>query len=272
MESIRFSRIRHFSQLITPLARIRNIRFLLLGVAAGGMTLMTIAGGSAIFSSGTPFRTALLQRLGIEEPSKPAVEIQTQMAPKAVPAQQAAVPAVTPAPVAASAPAPAVSKPVVKYKTSPDPRSDAWSSTPPVPAAQDVNITIDSPGQVPPGTKIVYSAEKEYTVYYGGDLVFNTPTIVFHKSQSLFSDWLTVSSPDGYAITTPTNPWYDTNPSAWVSYTGNPGVATSWSIRFNISSALTLGTHQAHITVWRTGGTGTFEWEYDGFITLDVES
>lgn len=257
------------SVLLSHIRRIHSLRWF---IATGGVVAVMAIGSATTLAFNAPLRTVVFQKLAILPPNKPIVQSRTQaQRPQLTPTTPPA-----PAPTPATPPAtPVVSgsqSTGIRYKTSPDPKSDAWSSTPPGPTPGDINISVTGPGQVQPGTKIVYSAVKEDTIYYGGDMVFSTSTVVFHKGQSLFSAPLTVSTPDGDAMTAPHDPWYDTSPNYWVSFDGDPGATmASWPITFEISNTLPAGTYQAHITAWRSGGTGTLEWEYDGFVTLEVE-
>jgi hypothetical protein len=156
-------------------------------------------------------------------------------------------------------------------KWSPDPASQYFSTTPPPPPPTDINITITQPNQVPAGTIIVRNTIKEDTVYYGGDLVFSVPEIVFHRTVASVSDWLTVSTPDGGTMMPPSLPWYVTSPSAYVSFDGPSGAyQSSWQIQFSLNPSMADGTYQAHIFAYKSGGTGTTETEYDGFITIEI--
>lgn len=262
--------LKHFSAWIVRVYKKRSFKWLLVpGIVTGAV----VVSGTATLAMNSQLRTDFFQTISLQQPvKKSSSQAQTKSTITATANKPTKTSSPNPAP--AALPTTQSNQPTrIKYKTSPDPFSDAWSYTPPGPTPGDINIAVSAPGQVKPGTKIVYSAVKEDTVYYGGDMVFSNPTVVIHKSQSTTSSWLTVTTPDGAAMIAPHEPWYDTNPSAYVNFNGDPnGTAVSWQIEFMVNSNLPNGTYQAHITAWRSGGTGTLEWEYDGFATIDVES
>ena len=242
----------------------QSVRMWLLVLACSIWGITVIFCGIAIFGPDHNFAIITLQKAGLVQAEDTKQRVTTTNLEKQAPASTATTPAASATNTTDTTP---------RYATSPDPRSTSYSATPPQPAPSDINITITHPHQVSAGTKIVSNALKEYTVYYGGDIVFSTPTVVFHKSISSFSPTLTAGTPDGLPMVDPFNPWYDTNPNAWVSNAGSPGATmSSWPITLQLNSNLPVGTYQAHVMAWRAGGTGTLEWEYDGFITLDAEN
>lgn len=271
------NRSRFSNVLKKPIRRIRNIETLRLLIAISGISIFIVIGTASTLAFNAPLRNKIFTAIPFLQTSKqPTTSTEVKLTKSTQNHGTPQTHTTTPvAPTTPNAPntQPSTQAPIIKYKTSPDPMSDAWSSTPPGPSPTDINITITSPNQVPAGTKIISNAVKEYTVYYGGDLVFSTPTVVVHKSQSLNSAWLTVTTPDGDAMTAPADPWYITNPNSTVSFNGDPeATMVSWPIQFNVMGNLSVGTYQAHIFAWRSGGTGTLEWEYDGFETIDVEN
>lgn len=162
-------------------------------------------------------------------------------------------------------------QPVIKYKNDPDPRSTAYSLTPPAPNPKSFDITITHNGQVAPGTEISYNATKNDKTYYAGDYRLSTTTLIIHKSTALVSDIFTVSTPDGAIAEEPALPWYVNNDSYWPQTSSPDGPGSSWNMSIGISGATPLGTYQVHLTSFRTGG-GADAWEYDGFMTLIVEN
>lgn len=161
-------------------------------------------------------------------------------------------------------------QPAIKYSVSPDPRSTAYSTTPPPPNPASFNITITRNGQVAPGTEISYNATKDAKTYYAGDFGFSVPSVTIYKSRGLYSSWFTVSTPDGQTANEPALPWY-ANEDYFPNVSGTDGPGTSWTMAIDILNSLPNGTYQVHLTSFRTGG-GADAWEYDGFITLNVES
>lgn len=192
---------------------------------------------------------------------------QTQVAQKSDDAKSSQ----SPASPATQNPASATQPTITKWKTDPDPRSTAYSLTPPAPNPKSFDITITHNGQIAPGTEISYNATKDAKTYYAGDFVFSVPSVTIRKSQGLYSSWFTVSTPDGKTANEPVLPWYETNANYWPNSSGSDGPGTSWTMAIDISNALTPGTYQVHFTSFRTNE-GADAWEYDGFITLDVES
>lgn len=158
---------------------------------------------------------------------------------------------------------------VTRYAISPDPRSTAYSTTPPPPNPASFTTTITSNGQVAPGKLIDYNATKNARTYYGGDYVISTPTITMRRSEALVSPTFTISTPDGQVAEQPALPWYDTDTQYWVG-TNSGGEASSWSMSISIASDIPLGTYQVHITSFRANVNGNDAWEYDGFITLNI--
>jgi len=163
----------------------------------------------------------------------------------------------------------------IKYSISSDPRSTAYSTTPPAPNPAIVDIRITHSGQVKIGTLISYNPTKdESKTYYGGELVFSPSTVVIHKSVSNVSQNFTVSMPGGKTASGgPNAPWYDPGDTVFAasdsnSYTG-PG--TSWVMFASLFSKSTPnGTYYLHVvTGYETSS--TVGWQYDGFLPVVVK-
>jgi cytoskeletal protein RodZ len=161
---------------------------------------------------------------------------------------------------------------VIKYKTDSDPRSTAYSLTPPKPSPKNFDIAITHNGQVAVGTLISYNADKNGGIktYYGGDYIFTPTTITVDKKKSVYSNQVTIYTPDGAEANEPTPPW-NANPVAYPFVVAPDASAKSWTMQFSISPSQPDGTYQIHLTSFRTGGSEP-AWEYDGFLTLVVEN
>jgi hypothetical protein len=162
----------------------------------------------------------------------------------------------------------------IKYSTSSDPRSTAYSTTPPKPNPKSVDIRITRPHQVAVGTLIAYNPTKDETkVYYGGDLVFSPATVTIRKSQSTKSQNITVSTPGGaIADGMPGMPWYVTGGAAFAAFDSNAytGPGTSWTLFLDLYYPFpAAGTYQVHVATTHDRSDNT-ALQYDGFITLVV--
>jgi type II secretory pathway pseudopilin PulG len=154
---------------------------------------------------------------------------------------------------------------VIKYAISSDPRSTAYSTTPPKPNPKSFSTKITRNNQVAPGTMIFYNATKNEKGYYGGDLVVSPSTVTISSSAPDLVP-ITVSSPNGHVIGMPSLPWDDHSPYFWVVSSGTsiPDPALSYNLFIDSYNA-PVGTHQLHIT---TGcGDST---QCDFFITVKV--
>jgi hypothetical protein len=163
------------------------------------------------------------------------------------------------------------SQPVVKYKTSSDPRSTVYSTTPPKPNKVDFTTTITHNGQVTPGTLIAYNAEKPASTYYAGDYTFDTLTITINKAKSLYSNAVRISTPDGKEANEPALPWDVNNPPAYPFEVSPDGPDTTWSMVFSTSASQPDGTYTIHLTSFRLEPQEP-AWEYDGFLTVVIEN
>ena len=159
----------------------------------------------------------------------------------------------------------------IKYSTSPDPRSTAYSTTPPAPSAADVNIKITHAGQVAPGTLITYNSIKSARIYYGGDLGLSPSTVTFSKSSPQNQN-ITISSPDGHVMGMPSLPWDDSSHDFFIAMDTSVAKSSGTSFDMFVSainlSALPVGTYQLHVrSGWSQGDDG---WQCDGFIPIKV--
>lgn len=160
---------------------------------------------------------------------------------------------------------------VIKYSVSPDPRSTAYSLTPPKPNPASFEYQVTHAGQFSPGTLIDYNATKQDKTYYGGDLVISEPTITWYRQQQgLYTDWFKVSTPDGSVANQPNTPWYQSYQGYGVQASNDASpLASSWYMDIVMSSSLSPGTYTVHIMSTRAPD-GYNTYEYDGFITLRI--
>lgn len=169
-------------------------------------------------------------------------------------------------PPAASAPA---AQPK-KYSTSSDPRSTAYSTTPPAPNPASFETKITHNGQVAAGTLISYNATKNEKAYYGGDLILSAYSITLSKSNAAaYPNTVTVTVPDGAEVRMPSTPW---------DYRDPVGIAMEASQYKNTGTTFNMivttwggatGTYQLHINTNRTGQ-GADAWYYHAFITVNI--
>lgn len=160
---------------------------------------------------------------------------------------------------------------VIKYSTSSDPRSTAYSLTSPAPNAADFSTAITHAGQVPAGTVIGYNAEKNITTYYGGDLVINPSSLIVSAQFSSTSQPFTVSMPDGSTASMPTVPWNEQGGVAFPATSTPQGMGSSWTMFMQLMSkpAPSDTPHIIHLVTTRSAGNS--EWEYDAFIPLIID-
>ena len=162
----------------------------------------------------------------------------------------------------------------IKYSTSSDPRSTAYSTTPPKPNPRSVDIRITRPHQVAVGTLIAYNPTKdESKVYYGGDLVFSPAAVTIRKSQATKSQNITASTPGGaIADGMPGMPWYITSGAAFAAFDSNAytGPGTSWILFLDLYYPFpAVGTYQVHVATTHNRSDNT-ALQYDGFITVVI--
>jgi hypothetical protein len=160
-----------------------------------------------------------------------------------------------------------------KYATSSDPRSTAWSYTPPAPDPSNINIAITGNNQVSPGTLISYNATKHERAYYGGDLILSPSTVTVSKSSGMRIPF-TVAIPDGATSNMPSMAWNDYSKFVSVSYdTANSPAqnGTSWMAQVEANSwvAISPGAYVAHLSTHRSSS-GADSWQYDGFLTVNI--
>jgi hypothetical protein len=268
-------------RIITCLSRLASIPKSLL-LIIGCSVLVVVLGSSASASesksqsSEKPLAFAsLVQKYSPEKVTGTNYRLATTqiVSKQAPPAADKAVATVqsTPSTNNSTTTSPTTTTPVVKYKTSPDPLSDAYSTTPPNPGPTDIDIPITENNQVPVGTVINYSSVKDETVYYGGDLVLDSPSISVHLLTSQWSTPFIISTPDGSMAGVPVEPWNDQSNAACVgSQIGsNPG--SNWTIAFLFYTDVAPGTYTIHLQSIRDVS-GTVSYEYDLFVTVNVYS
>lgn len=165
---------------------------------------------------------------------------------------------------AAPTPAPA------KYSTSSDPRSTAYSSTPPAPNPASFSIKITHNGQLKVGDMVYYNATKGEKAYYNGDLMVSPSTITFSKGGLSWTP-IKISSPTSKHISIPTTPWDDHSPYFGVASLNSspPSPALSYDMIVDMYVAPPAGTYQLHITAGcgDPAGDGCMS---DAFITVVV--
>jgi type II secretory pathway pseudopilin PulG len=162
-------------------------------------------------------------------------------------------------------------QPVIKYKTSSDPRSTTYSTTPPKPNKADFTTTITHNGQVAPGTLIDYNAEKPAHTYYAGDYTFDTLTVTINKKVSLYSTPVRISTPDGEEANEPSLPWDVSYPPAYPFEVSPDTSGTTWGMIFSTPASQPDGTYTVHLTSFRLEPQEP-AWEYDGFLTVVIEN
>jgi hypothetical protein len=166
-----------------------------------------------------------------------------------------------------AAPASDGTTPPTKYSTSSDPRSTAYSTTPPKPNPASFTTKITHAGQVAPGTLISYNASKNEKQYYGGDLLLYPTSITISKSfpQNIP---IRITSPDRAVMQFPASPWDE--PAWYFAIAGESTAdATSFYMHVDPLRPLPLGPHTLHITTTRPGQAAD-SWRYDAFIPITV--
>ncbi len=159
---------------------------------------------------------------------------------------------------------------VKKYATSSDPRSTAYSTTPPTPSPASFTTKITHNGQLSAGSAVYYNATKGEKGFYGGDLVLSTPSVTISKSNSASSAKnITVTVPDGETIGMPTSPWDDHSPYFFIAINNVKSSGTTFDMFVDSYGEPPLGSYQLHIGAGRTAQT-TDGWQYDAFITVNV--
>lgn len=148
------------------------------------------------------------------------------------------------------------------------------ANTPDTPTAsqQSFNTSITHAGQVSAGTLIAYNATKNEKTFYGGDLSLSTTAITISKSNpAIDTRTVTISSPDGQTLGSPSSPWDDKSPYFWIAADSSNAKTsgTSFEMFVDFSSNVPNGTYQLHLTTGRAQQT-TDAWRYDNFITITV--
>ena len=170
------------------------------------------------------------------------------------------------------APAPASQKP--KYSTSSDPRSTAYSDTPPPDNPASFEIKITSNNQLSPGTLLYNNSTKGLKGYYGGDLV--CPSTVTLKRDVQYSNVSftpvqgTCSTPDGTATNPPTEPWNDFSSIISMHDITPSSKAANYQFYFSRYNDLTTGTYVVHVYADRDDASIN-SWSYHKFINVVVE-
>lgn len=177
-----------------------------------------------------------------------------------------------------TAPTSTDAKNVTKYSTSSDPRSTAYSLTPPAANPASSNTKITHAGQLKAGDMVYYNATKGEKGYYAGDLVISRPIITISRNGGpyggrFYDPNVTVSSPDGHVMSFPTSPWDSTSPyfviAAEASKYKNTG--TSFDMYLQVKQDLPAnGSYQMHVYSGQVGTGSPYSWQYDGFITVIV--
>ena len=195
-------------------------------------------------------------------------EAQVQATHKAQAAQNASKPADTANKVDADHPA---AKPgQIKYSTSSDPRSTAYSLTPPAENPASFNYKVTHAGQFAAGTLISYNANKGDRLYYGGDLLINPSTVTVHRTAPYRGN-VTITSPDGKVMGMAAMPWDDQNPNMFIAYdSASPTSGVSLPMFVQVYSTTPNGTYTLHIGSSPSNQSGSDLWVYDGFITVNV--
>ena len=172
-----------------------------------------------------------------------------------------------PTPPSSSTPVATPQKQPIKYSTSPDPSSTAYSTTPPAPNPASFNIKITHAGQLAPGDLVYYNADKGDKLYYGGDLVLSPSTVTISKSSLKWAP-ITVSSPNGKIISMPVNPPDDKSPYFMIAFHGTtaPALSSTYNMVVDTFGAFpAVGVYELHIATGSGDGYG-----YYGFITVNL--
>jgi hypothetical protein len=245
-------------------------------VLAAAIVLVLVGSGGAIVSADRDLRHQFLRTIGVSSTSDVDQKSDANATTEGQISQTQADSAKPADPKKASEPVHTAGEESeqIKYSISSDPRSTAYSTTPPKPNPRSVDIRITRPRQVAVGTLIAYNPTKDETkVYYGGDLVFSPATVTIRKSQSTKSQNITVSTPGGaIADGMPGMPWYVTGSAAFAAFDSNAytGPGTSWTLFLDLYYPFpAAGTYQVHVATTHNRSDNT-ALQYDGFITLIV--
>jgi hypothetical protein len=237
----------------------------LLAVSCGAWIMHDSAAQNAAERTRQAQQAAAVQRLNDELQAKKAKATASNSATTNAPS--------TPAPTTPSTPAAPKTASGIKYSTSSDPRSTAYSTTPPAPHPASFEIKITRNGQVAPGTLISYNATKGEKAYYGGDLVVSQLSITLSKSgyNGPSRPPFVISSPDGAIITRPHTPWDDHSSIVFeaMDLSKVKGDSNTYEMFIDHSSDPPLGTYPLHLTVSRIGQAAD-AWYYDVFLTVQI--
>lgn len=189
-----------------------------------------ISGSTATLQLGSPLRTSLMQKLGIQSAEQPAQQ---------QPATQPKPTTPTPAPS---------SSPLTTY----------------------VTPSADNNNQIKPGTKLVTNSVKQVTEYYAGSLNIIPSTITLYTGSVASSEPISISIPNGVTSSAPSEPWNDTNSVVAIAFHETPASGTSWTMYASLINPSTpKGTYYVHLNSFRVGQ-GTDSYIYHGFITVIV--
>lgn len=164
----------------------------------------------------------------------------------------------------------------IKYSTSSDPRSTAFSYTPPAPNPASFTTKITHSGQIAAGTLIEYNATKGERTYYGGDLILSRPSMTISRSNPSKSHLMpgvndvTISAPNGAVIGMASLPWDE--PSQYFAIARDSSKsATGTAVEMFVAMFGTppLGTTTLHI-ISGPVSQPTDGWRNDGFIIINV--
>lgn len=161
--------------------------------------------------------------------------------------------------------------PTKKYATSSDPRSTAYSTTPPAPNPASFTTKITHNGQVAAGTLISYNANKGEKAYYGGDLVVNPSMIQLTRSGPNERYSIFISAPDGATVNMPSEPWDDTSPYFGIAADSQnyKSSGTSFEMFVDHNTLPSAGIYTLHLHTNRADQ-GADAWYYDYFLTIQV--
>jgi len=224
----------------------------------GGVTLITVRAGSEHRQALAEQRLAAVKKEVLANQKR---EEQRKLAEAAAYDSQKTA-------AASSSPTPA--PPVVKYATSSDPRSTAYSTTPPAPSPASFEIKITHNGQLNAGDMVYYNATKGEKGYYNGDLMLNPASVTISRSGLRYTP-ITISSPSTKTISMPSEPWNDQNPYFLIAFqgTGAPASSLSYNMIVDTYSMPPAGTYQLHITAG-CGDGASDGCQSDAFIVVRV--
>lgn len=157
-----------------------------------------------------------------------------------------------------------------KYSTSSDPRSTAYSATPPAPNAASFTKTITRNNQYPAGTMIYNNVTKGERGFYGGDLIVDKSSVTISRSNYL-NRTIVITTPGGITLSAPGQNWADRGPvgvgAIDMPYPG-PGSSFTMSILLN-NYDIVPGTYTLHLHTSRDNQDGDAVY-YDYLLPVTV--